>query len=224
MIHVSPLTGEVAFWIGPVPIAVAVIWTWVLIAVLAIGSWASTRKLAIRPGRWQAALEGLVVGIDDQIRDALGRDPAPFRPLIGTLFIFLVTANVSGQVPLVKAPTSQLETAAALAVVVFFSVHVYALRMVGWKTHLKSYLKPTVVMLPLNILSEFTRTLSLMVRLFGNIMSHELVLAVVLALAGLFLPLPIMALGLLIALVQAYIFSVLATIFIGAAIGAVKAH
>lgn len=222
--HVNPLGPAVAFHIGPVPIGSAVVSTWAIMAILTAVAWASTRDLKVRPGRWQTGVEILVSGIAKQIEDALGRNPAPFLPLIGTLFIFLVAANTSSQLPLVKAPTTRLETTAALSVIVFFSVHYFGVRTLGWKGHLAGYLKPTPIMLPLNVLAELTRTISLMVRLFGNIMSHELVLAVVLALAGLFLPLPIMALGLLIALVQAYIFSVLATIFIGAAIGAVKSH
>lgn len=222
--HVNPLGPAIAFHIGPIPVGSAVVSTWVIMIVVTALAWLSTRNLKVHPGRWQATVEILVTGIAKQIEDALGRNPAPFLPLIGTLFIFLVVANTSAQLPLVKAPTTRLETTAALAMIVFFSVHYFGIRMLGWKAHVAGYLKPTAIMLPLNIMAEFTRTISLMVRLFGNIMSHELVLAVVLALAGLFLPLPIMALGLLIALVQAYIFSVLATIFIGAAIGAVKSH
>lgn len=222
--HVDPLGASVAFSIGPVPVSTVVVSTWAIMALLTVVAWASTRRLRRHPGRWQAAVEILVTGIAKQIEDALNRNPAPFLPLIGTLFIFLLVANTSAQLPLVKAPTTRIETSAALALLVFFSVHFFGIRLLGLKEHLATYLKPTPIMLPLNILAEITRTMSLMVRLFGNIMSHELVLAVVLALAGLFLPLPIMALGLLIALVQAYIFAVLATIFIGAAIGAVKSH
>jgi F-type H+-transporting ATPase subunit a len=224
MIETAPLGPHVAFWIGPVQISVAVVSTWAIMAVLTAGAWLATRNLAVHPEKRQAAVEVLVCGIAGQIRDALNRDPAPYLPLAGTLFIFLVVANTSAQIPLFNAPTARIETTGALALVVFASVHYFGVRQIGWKDHLAAYLKPTPILLPLNLLSELTRTISLMVRLFGNIMSHELVLAVVVALAGLFVPLPIMALGLLVALVQAYIFSVLAIIFIGAAIGAVKGH
>lgn len=224
MIEADPFTSHVVFRLGPVPVSEAVVSTWIVMACLALAAWVSTRNLKVHPGPRQAAVEVLVGGIERQIREALNRDPAPFLPLVGTLFIFLLVANLSGQVPLFKAPTARIETTGALALIVFASVHVYGVKLVGWKKHLATYVKPTVIMLPLNLLAELTRTVSLMVRLFGNIMSHELVLAVVVALAGLIVPIPIMVLGVLIAVVQAYIFTVLATIFIGAAIGAVQGH
>jgi F-type H+-transporting ATPase subunit a len=146
----------------------------------------------------------------------------PFVPVLGTLFIFLAFANVLGVVPGVRPPTASLETAAALALIVFLAVHVYGLRRRGLRAYLGSYAKPTIVMLPLNILSEVTRTFSLMVRLFGNVLSGEFVIATVLALAGLFVPIPLMALEILIGLIQAYIFTVLAAVFIGAGIGSIE--
>jgi F-type H+-transporting ATPase subunit a len=127
-----------------------------------------------------------------------------------------------GVLPGVKPPTASIETAAALAVIVFLAVHVYGLRRRGLRAYLASYAKPTVIMLPLNVLSEVTRTFSLMVRLFGNILSGEFVIATVLALAGLFVPIPLMALEILIGLIQAYIFTVLAAVFIGAGIGSIE--
>ena len=138
-------------------------------------------------------------------------------PLLGTLFIFLVTANLSGLLPGVEAPTSKLETPAALALIVFFSVHFFGIRARGLRGYLASFAKPKLIMLPLNILSELTRTFSLMLRLFGNIMSGEFIIALIVALAGLFVPIPLMALEILIGIVQAYIFTVLAAVFIGAA-------
>src|SRR5208337_5654243 len=128
------------------------------------------------------------------------------------LFIFLLTANLSGILPGVEAPTSKLETPAALALIVFISVHYYGVRERGWRAYLASFAKPRLVMLPLNILSEITRTFSLMLRLFGNIMSGEFVIALVVALAGLFVPIPLMVLEILIGIVQAYIFTVLAAV------------
>jgi F-type H+-transporting ATPase subunit a len=122
----------------------------------------------------------------------------------------------------VRAPTASIETAAALALIVFLAVHVYGLRRRGLRAYLASYAKPTVIMLPLNVLAEITRTFSLMVRLFGNILSGEFVIATVLALAGLFVPIPLMALEILIGVIQAYIFTVLAAVFIGAGIGSIE--
>ncbi len=220
----TPLSTHVLFHVGPLPITDAVVVTWAIMAALAVGAAVVTRSLKIRPGAGQMVVEIIVTTISEQIEDAIKRPAAPLFPLIATLFIFLVVANLSMQLPGVSAPTARLETAAALALIVFVAAHVYGIRARGLKVYLAHYLKPNPLLLPLNILSELTRTLSLMVRLFGNIMSHELIIALLLAIAGLLVPIPIMALGILIGLVQAYIFTVLATIFLGAAIGAFEAH
>ena len=218
----SPLVAPVLFHLGPVQIAQPVVTTWGLIAALTVVSFAITRDLRRRPSRWQAVLEILVTTIEDQITATMQTAGRPFVPLLGTLFIFLVCANLSGVLPGVKPPTASIETAAALALIVFLAVHVYGLRRRGPRAYLASYAKPTLIMLPLNILAEITRTFSLMVRLFGNILSGEFVIATVLALAGLFVPIPLMALAILIGVIQAYIFTVLAAVFIGAAIGSIE--
>ena len=219
----SPLTSAPFFHIGPAAITRPVVTTWIVMAVLALVCRSVTRRLAILPDGRQAALEGVVTGIADQIEDVIRKDPRPFLPLLGTLFIFLAAANLSGVLPGVEAPTSKLETPAALALIVFFSVHYFGIRSRGLRGYLASFAEPKLVMLPLNILSEITRTFSLMVRLFGNIMSGEFIIALVISLAGLFVPIPLMALEILVGLVQAYIFTVLATVFIGAAVsGAAK--
>jgi F-type H+-transporting ATPase subunit a len=219
----SPLVASVLFHLGPVPITEPVVTTWWLIAALAVVCFALTRGLQLRrPSRWQAVLEILVTTIEDQITETMQTAGKPFVPVLGTLFIFLAFANVLGVVPGVRPPTASLETAAALALIVFLAVHVYGLRRRGLRAYLGSYAKPTIVMLPLNILSEVTRTFSLMVRLFGNVLSGEFVIATVLALAGLFVPIPLMALEILIGLIQAYIFTVLAAVFIGAGIGSIE--
>jgi F-type H+-transporting ATPase subunit a len=218
----SPLVAPVLFHLGPVPISEPVVTTWGLIAALAVVSYAITRGLQRHPTRWQAVLEILVTTIEDQITETMQTPGRPFVPLLGTLFIFLAFANVLGVLPGVKPPTASFETAAALALIVFLAVHVYGLRRRGLKAYLGSYAKPTVIMLPLNVLSEITRTFSLMVRLFGNVLSGEFVIATVLALAGLFVPIPLMALEILIGLIQAYIFTVLAAVFIGAGIGSIE--
>ena len=218
----SPLIPLVLFHLGPVPISEPVITTWGLIAALAVVSYAITRGLQRRPSRWQAVLEILVTTIEDQITETMQTAGKPFVPLLGTLFVFLAFANILGVLPGVRPPTASIETAAALALIVFLAVHVYGLRRRGLKAYLGSYAKPTVIMLPLNVVSEITRTFSLMVRLFGNILSGEFVIATVLALAGLFVPIPLMALEILIGLIQAYIFTVLAAVFIGAGIGSIE--
>ncbi len=213
----SPLTSTVLFHLGPVTIARPVVTTWVLIIVLTAACWLVTRRLKALPDGRQAVLEIVVTGIAAQIEDVIRKDSRPFLPLLGTLFIFLVTANLSGLLPGVEAPTSKLETPAALALIVFFSVHFFGIRARGLRGYLASFAKPKLIMLPLNILSELTRTFSLMLRLFGNIMSGEFIVALIVALAGLFVPIPLMALEILIGIVQAYIFTVLAAVFIGAA-------
>ena len=218
----SPLTSTVLFHIGPVAITRPVVTTWVIMLALTVVCWLVTRRLQKQPGERQAVLELVVAGVERQIGDIIRKDARPYLPLLGTLFIFLVTANLSGLLPGVEAPTLKLETPAALAFIVFLSVHYYGVRSRGFRGYLASFAEPKLVMLPLNILSEITRTFSLMLRLFGNIMSGEFVIALVVALAGLFVPIPLMALEILVGLVQAYIFTVLAAVFIGAAAGNAK--
>jgi F-type H+-transporting ATPase subunit a len=218
----SPLVSAVLFRIGSVPFSSSVVTTWAIIGALGLAGWLGTRKMSTRPGRWQAVLEALVLLLRSQIEEIVRRESQPFLPLIGTLFVFISAANLSALLPGVRPPTASVETPAALAIVVFFSVHVYGIRERGVRRYLKSYLEPNALMLPLNVLSEITRTFSLMMRLFGNVMSHELIIGIVVALAGLLVPIPFMALTILIGLIQAYIFSVLATVFVGAAVGAVE--
>jgi len=219
MQQASPLTSIVLFHLGPIAITRPVATTWVIMLVLTTACWLVTRRLKSRPNTRQAVLEIIVTGIEQQIEDVIRRDARPFLPLLGTLFIFLATANLCGILPGVEAPTSKLETPAALALIVFFSVHYFGVRERGFRGYIASFAKPKLIMLPLNVLSEITRTFSLTLRLFGNIMSGEFVIALIVALAGLFVPIPLMVLEILVGLVQAYIFTVLAAVFIGAAAG-----
>ncbi|WOJ91332.1 F0F1 ATP synthase subunit A [Methylocapsa polymorpha] len=222
MTQPSPLASIVLFQLGPVPVTQPVATTWAIMLVLSVVCWLVTRRLQLRPNRRQAAIELVVTSVIGQIEDVVGKDPRPFLPLLGTLFIFLVAANLSGLLPGAAAPTSKLETPAALAFIVFLSVHFFGIRARGVLGYLASFAEPKLIMLPLNIVSEATRTFSLMVRLFGNVMSGEFVIALVVALAGLFVPIPLMVLEILVGVVQAYIFTVLATVFIGAAVGGGK--
>lgn len=218
----SPLEAAVVFRAGPVVVTATVVTTWALMAALAIACRLATRRLSVVPGGVQATIETLVGAIEEQIRAIINRDPAEFLSLLGTLFIFLIAANLSGLLPGVRAPTAAIETPAALAAIVFFSVHYFGVRLLGLGGYLKGYAKPNPFMLPLNILSEFTRSFSLMMRLFGNIMSDELVIGIVVALAGLLVPIPFMAFEILVGIVQAYIFSVLAAVYIGGAVGSIE--
>lgn len=218
----SPFELGVVFRIGPIPVTEPVVVTWAIMIVLALGSFLATRRLALRPGRRQAALELLVLALKSQIDEIVPDGGATYLPLLGTLFIYLFCANASGLLPGVHAPTAHIETPGALAVIVFMAVHVAGMRRRGVWGYLREFAKPTFLLLPLNVLSEVTRTFSLMVRLFGNVMSGEFIIAIVLGLAGLLVPLPLMGLELLTGLIQAYIFTTLAAVFIGAASGATE--
>jgi F-type H+-transporting ATPase subunit a len=215
----SPLTSEVAFTLGPVPVTVPVVVTWGIVAALALLFGVLTRRLNIRAGRAQIVLELIVTGIDSQIDATLQRDAAPFRVLVGTLFLVILTSNWISIIPGVEPPTAHLETDAALAAIVFAATIGYGVRANGIWGYLKTFAEPSWVMVPLNLVEQITRTLSLMVRLFGNVMSGVFVVGIVLSLAGLLVPIPLMALDLLTGAVQAYIFAILATVFIAAALG-----
>ena len=217
--HANPLQTEILFYLGPVPISEAVATTWVIMALLVGVPWIGLRKATANAGPLQTALEVLIETLTTQVGEIMGRNSVQFVPLIGTLFLFLVCANLSAVFPGTQAPTAHIETPAALAMIVFLSVHYYGVRSRGWREYVRHYTRPTPLLLPLNILSEITRTFSLMIRLFGNMMSHQFVLAIVAFLAGLIVPIPFLALGILIGLIQAYIFTVLAAVYIGAAVG-----
>jgi F-type H+-transporting ATPase subunit a len=219
----SPLATEVVFQLGPVPISRAVVTTWVIIAALTLVCWLGLRRAKVHAGPLQATLEIIVETMSRQVSEVIRRDAWPYMPLLGTLFLFLVVANLVAVVPGMKPPTGRIETPAALAAIVFLSVHYFGVRSRGLVDYLRHYTRPNLLLLPLNVLSEITRTFSLMVRLFGNMMSHELVIAIVALLAGLLLPIPFLLLGVLIGIIQAFIFTVLAAVFIGAAVGSAEA-
>ena len=214
----SPLVEVPLFVVGRVPVAGSVLTSFGITAVLGLASFLLTRRLSLEPRRGQTALELIVSTIDDQIREVVQRDPSPYTPLVGTLFLYLVVANSIEVVPLLHSPTARLETTMALALVVFFSVYFYGIRANGLRGYMKHFVEPSPLLAPIHVLSELTRTFALMMRLLGNIMSHGLVLAIVVSLAGLLVPIPIMAFGLFVALVQAYIFAMLATVYVGGAV------
>jgi F-type H+-transporting ATPase subunit a len=214
----SPLDTLPVFMIGPAPISQAVLTTWVIMAVLIVTAFVSTRRLRITPSKWQSALELLVDTLDRQIRDTTGTSPALYRGFIGTLFLFVLAANWSSMVPGINPPTARLETDAALALLVFLAIIYFGIRQAGALGYLRSFAFPNPVMIPLNIIQSLTRVFSMSVRLFGNMMSGVFVIGIVASLAGLFVPIPLMALDLLVGLVQAYIFAILATVFIASTI------
>jgi F-type H+-transporting ATPase subunit a len=215
----SPLSSVPLFYLGPVPITAGVVVTWAIMAVLVIGSFLLTRRLSLVPSGRQAALELIVGTVDSQIRDTMQVEPARYRAFIGTLFVFIFAANWSTLVPGVVPPTAHLETDAALALLVFLAVIWYGVRAGGVRGYLATFASPNPIMIPLNFIESVTRTFSLLVRLFGNVMSGVFVIGVVLSLAGLLVPIPLMALDLLTGAVQAYIFATLAMVFIAGAVG-----
>ncbi len=171
-------------------------------------------RLRAAPGPWQTAVEGLVGAAESAVR-VLVEDQAPrVLPFVATLWVFLLCANLVGLVPGLESPTRDLSVTAALAVLVFFSVHWFGIRASGWRAYLRHYLQPSPLLLPFHLVSEFTRTLALAVRLFGNIMSLELTALLVLTVAGLLVPVPILLLHVIEAVVQAYIFGMLALVYI----------
>ncbi|MDA8255569.1 ATP synthase subunit a [mine drainage metagenome] len=214
----SPLASEVIFHIGPAPITQAVLVTWVIMAALVLGALFARRRLALEPSRGQAMLELIVDALDAQIRETMQVEPPAYRAFCGTLFVYIFVANWSSLVPGIKPPTAQLETDLALALLVFAAVVVFGIRAGGVRGYLATFASPNPIMIPLNFIESLTRTFSLMVRLFGNVMSGVFVIGIVLSLAGLLVPIPLMALDLLTGAVQAYIFTILAMVFIAGAI------
>ena len=203
----------------PVPdtVFVSLALTLLLVAVL----WPASRRLRIHDlGRWQVALESYTDWIRGTLAEIFDRDPTPYVPLIGGLVAFIAAANLLSLVPVVRPPTADLSTTVALALVVFFAVPFFGIRSHGLRGYLRRYVEPHPVLLPLNLLGEASRTLALAVRLFGNVMSGQMIGAILLVIAGVLVPIPLLMLGILTGLVQAYIFGILAAVYIAAAVEA----
>lgn len=216
------LFRQVVFRLGPVEVTTTMLYSLVVSAIL-IGLAAMVRVLMTRRlSGWQVAAEFLMEHLEAIMREMSGRDPRPYTPLVVTLALFIGVANVLGLLPGMRAPTADLSTTAALAIVVFLAVPVYGIRARGLWGYLRHYLEPSPLLLPVEIITEFSRTLALAVRLFGNVMSEELIISVLLSLAGLLTPTPIMMLAVLTGIVQAYIFSVLTMVYLSAAVRAEK--
>ena len=187
--------------------------------ILALGAKLITRKLAIglNRSRWQNLLEIVVTGIMEQIEEVGLSQPRKYLGFLGTLFLFVVTASICTVIPGYEPPTGSLSTTAALALCVLVAVPFFGIREQGVGRYLKSYVEPTFIMLPFNIISEISRTLALAVRLFGNMMSGAMIIGILLSITPLLFPIVMTALGLLTGMVQAYIFSILAAVYIAAA-------
>jgi F-type H+-transporting ATPase subunit a len=217
-VQISPDQWIIWQW-GPVTLSATIAFTWLVMALLAFGSWLVTRRLGdeARISRWQNLLEVIVVGTRDQIRDVTERDPGPYLPFIGTLFLFIALANLLMIVPGYRPPTGSLSTATALALCVLIAVPVYGIAENGVGAYLRKYVQPTPFMLPFNIIGEISRTIALAIRLYGNIMSGTVIVGILVSVAPFFFPVIMQVLGLLTGLIQAYIFAILAIVYISSA-------
>ncbi|MEZ6097701.1 MAG: F0F1 ATP synthase subunit A [Pirellulaceae bacterium] len=216
-------TDEWIFWQSQawptVKLNATIVFSWLVMAILAFGSWLVTRKLATGTEipRFQNVVEVLVTGMRDQIRDVSRQDPGQYLPFVGTLFLFIGMANLLSVVPGYRPPTGSLTSTAALATCVFVAVPVYGITSQGLGGYLKHYIQPTPLMLPFNIIGELSRTLALAVRLYGNMMSGTVIAAILIGFVPLFVPILMQLLGLLTGMIQAYIVAVLAMVYIASA-------
>jgi F-type H+-transporting ATPase subunit a len=209
---------------GIVKLNATILYTWLVMIILVGGSWVVTRQLSVQPklSRRQHILEIIVDAIADQIRDASRQEPSQFLPFIGTLFIFVATCNLLTLFPIYESPAGSLSTTTALALCVFVAVPLYGIKNRGVGGYLKHFLQPSPFMLPFQLISEVSRTLSLAVRLFGNIMSGSMLVAILLSIVPLLFPMVMRAFGLLIGMIQAYVFAILAMVYIASGMRAQK--
>jgi len=217
-VRLSP--DQIIFWqYGFFKLNATIVFTWGLMFVLAVGAKLITRKLSIglRRARWQNLLEIIVIAIEKQIEEVGLSQPRKYLGFLATLFLFLAMAALCTIIPGYQPPTGSLSTTVALALCVFVAVPLFGIEERGLGNYLKSYAQPTFIMLPFNIISEISRTLALSVRLFGNMMSGAMIIAILLSITPFIFPIVMMALGLLTGMVQAYIFAILATVYIAAA-------
>lgn len=218
--HITP--DQIVLWKwGFLHLNATIAYTWCVMLLLSVGSWLVTRRIDESEGprsRWQNAMEVVVETIRGQIRDICPEGGDRYLPFVGTLFLFIAISNLLDIVPGWHPPTGSLSTTAALAICVGVAVPVFGVRSQGFLTYFRHYLSPTFIMAPFHLLSETSRNLALAVRLFGNIMSGSLIVGMLVAIAPLFVPLPLQVLELLIGMIQAYIFAVIAMVYIAAAV------
>lgn len=209
----------ILFQSGPWVLNGTIAGTWLVMAVLALGSWLITRRISVSTSisRRQHVLEVVVLGIRGQIRDVSQQEPGIYLPFVGTLFLFVATSTLLTLVPGFVPPTASLSTTAALAACVFVAVPLFGIQQQGWGNYLKQYIRPSVLMLPFNIIGELSRTLALAVRLYGNMMSGTVIAAILLGFVPLFVPILMQLFGLLTGMIQAYIFAILAMVYIASA-------
>lgn len=203
--------------LGAVTITNTLVTSLLITCCLGLAAWLMTRRMQDVPSTMQIVLEGIVSAIDDAIRLVLPGQSATVLPFIGTLWIFIVISNLVSLIPTVRSPTGDLSTTGALAILVFLAVHWFGIRERGVGAYFRHYLAPNPVLLPFHVISEISRTAALAIRLFGNIFSLQMAALLILLVAGLLVPIPVLMLHIVEALVQAYIFGTLALIYVGGA-------
>lgn len=216
--EISPDAWVLLEWRG-LALNATVVLTWAVMALLALGSWAITSRLSEGEtvSRWQVMLEVIVSTIREQIDEIGAEDPDRYLPFIGTLFLFIATANLLTVVPGYQPPTGSLSTTAALAICVLIAVPLFSIARRGLGGYLATFVHPTPLMLPFNLISEASRTLALAIRLYGNVMSGTVIVGILISVAPFFFPVLLQLLGLLTGLIQAYIFAILAMVYIASA-------
>lgn len=218
---VEEISPEVVFTVGPIQVTSTVINTWIMIAMLSIAAFFIGRSFKVRPGFGQNAIEWLVEAIKGLISNNIEtKQTEQFFPLIFTIAVFIGSANLLGLIPGLRSPTPDINTPIAMALIVFFSVPYFGIRNRGLGGYLKHYIQPSFMMMPVEIASEISRTFSLTFRLFGNIMGEEIIIAILFIIAPFILPVPMMLFSIFTGLLQAYIFTLLSTVYIGGAVTA----
>ena len=216
--EISPDAWILCEWRG-LELSATIVFTWVIMALLVIGCRAVTSRLSDgeQVSRWQVMLEVVVTQIRDQIDDMGSGDPDRYLPFVGTLFLFIATSNLLMIAPGYQPPTGSLSTTAALAICVLIAVPLFSIGRLGLGAYLRTYIRPTPLMLPFNIIGEASRTVALAIRLYGNVMSGTVIVGILISVAPFFFPVLLQLLGLLTGLIQAYIFAVLAMVYIASA-------
>jgi F-type H+-transporting ATPase subunit a len=212
------LERPVVFSLLGVPVTTTVVITWGIVLVLSALAIVGGRAVRARPAPWQAVVEWAITAVQGMLAEVTGSGDVRYVPLVATIGLFVLVANLISVLPFVEAPTADLNTPIALAAIVFFSVHYFGVRRRGLWGYVRQFARPVFILLPINLLEHFTRTLSLAIRLFGNMLSHQVIVAILVLILPLFVPVLLQLLGLLIGVLQAYIFTILTIVYIGGAV------
>jgi len=215
--HLEP---EVVFLLFGAPVTVTVVTTWGLMAALSGLAVYARSRIRERPSQWQAVAQYGVRALQNMLQEVTGATGETYVPLVATIAIFILLANLISVFPFIEAPTADINTPVALAMIVFFSVHYYGIRELGGWAYLKKFAQPVWILLPINILGNLTRTVSLAIRLFGNMISHQIIVAILLVILPLVVPVLLEIFGLFVGVLQAYIFTILTIVYIGGAVRA----